>query len=147
VTFDLGTPTMMYVVADESTPQTLLAYAGMRFGLTAAQAAAVPAGPDTITFRGQSGDPLDVVVLPGSQRPHPGGGIDWVISPPVDPDAAMLAALPGALGWVVAASQTTWATQDAALRKFGVPAAAVRTRFPLMYDAAVNNYKAQHNIP
>lgn len=144
--FDLGTPTMLYFVADESTPESLRAYGRFSIGLTAAQVAALPAGPDTITFHGGT-DPLDVVTLPGFQRPHPGGGVEWVITPLVDPDAAMLAALPGPLGWAVPAAQTTWANQDAALRKLGVPPAAIRTRFPLMYDAAVSNYKAQNNIP
>jgi hypothetical protein len=139
---DLGTPTTLYFVADENTPQTLLAFRGHTVGLTAAQFAALPPGPaiDTVTYQG--------TVLPGFQRPAAGGvGVEWVITAPTDPDDAMLAALPGGLGWAVPASRDTWTAADRALRKAGLPPNAIRTRFPLLYDAAVDNYKAQHGIP
>lgn len=132
---------MLFFTVDPSTPQELYAFRDHSVGLTPAQVAALPPGPgiDSITYQGN--------VIPGFQRPGAGGGIEWVMTPPLDPQGPMLAALPGQLGWVDPAAEAVWRAQDAALRKFGVPPAAIRNRFPLMYDAAVSNYKAQHNIP
>jgi hypothetical protein len=141
MSLDLGTPTTLYFVADEGTPQTMLAFASHAIGLTPAQVSALPPGPgiDFVKYQGTD--------IYGFQRAAAGGGIEWVITSPTDPDDAMLAALPGVLGWVIPAARDVWTAQDRALRKFGVPPNAIRTRFPLMFDAAVDNYKAQHGIP
>jgi len=129
--------TLLFMVADESTPDSLRGYNGWAIGLTAAQVAALPPGVDnTLTVKG--------VVLPGYKRVRE-GTLEWVMSPPVDPVVTMFNALPGPGGWADPAAQAKWASVGLALLDMGVDRAAFITEYPNLYNAAIANYLAQGN--
>lgn len=134
---NLGTVALR-LIADPSTPERLRKYHGTLIPLTAELAAALPSGIDVIMILG--------VTVPGFKRPGE-VGLEWVMTPLVDPSVAMLEALPSPGGWADPAAEQTWTDAHSYLLGQGIRRDKLLQWFPLLYDAAVANYKAQQAAP
>lgn len=119
------------VTKDVDTDPSFVVYDGVLLGMTTAQVAALPTSPDTITV--STG--VNQVVVPGFKRTQPDGSVQWVMST-VDPNLAMLLALPGAGGWVDTAARDVWANMGIELRNRGIQPADLNVLFPLLFNAA-----------
>jgi hypothetical protein len=139
--YDFPGTVFVRVTRGPDTPENLLAYDGILLGMTAQQIAALPSTPDSITV----GTGMENrVTVPGYKRTMPDGSVQWVMSM-VDPNLAMLEALPGPGGWQVPASRDVWASIGVEVRKRGVTPAEIDVAWPMLFAAARAEVEAQND--
>lgn len=127
-------PDMVFVrvTAGPDTAPEYRVYDGVLLGLPAAQVAALPETPDALVV----GTGMENrVTVPGYKRVMPDGSVQWVMSH-VDPNLAMLEALPGPGGWRSTAARDTWASIGVEVRKRGVTPAEIEYAWPALFAAA-----------
>lgn len=127
------------VTRDVDTPPELTAYDGILIGMTSAEVAALPTTPDSIVV----GTGMEnQVTVPGFKRIQPDGSVQWVMSS-VDPNLAMLEALPGPGGWRDQDARGTWANIGVELRNRGITPADLNLAYPALFAAAHAEFQAQ----
>lgn len=133
-TVDFGSLTMMTLVAGDHPPADLLGLAGLRILLTDDMVASLPSALGSISAGGTT--------VPGFKKVMPDGSIQWVMTT-VDPNLAMLEALPGPGGWRRPESRDTWASIGLEVRKRGVTPPEVDYAWPVLFAAAKAEVLAQ----
>jgi hypothetical protein len=132
VPFTFPDTVFVRVTKDADTAPELEVYDGVLLGLTAAQVAALPTTPDTITV----GTGIEhQVTVPGYKRTMPDGSVQWVMST-VDPNQAMILTLPRPTGWASPDAENTWISMGLELRNRGITPADLNVLYPALFAAA-----------